>query len=423
MIIILCLFAVFFIGVPICFALGIVSVGSLMISGTPLVVVVQRMFTGGDSIALIAIPLFMLSGELMFRGGMSKRLVDFADTLLGHFPSGLAMVSILACMFFAAITGSAIAATAAIGGIMIPLMKERGYDYTFSAPLLACGGSIGPIIPPSIPLLVYGVLASVSVADLFIGGIVPGVLMGVGLMVYSYIVGKKRGYMGRETRASAREIVNAAKDALLALFMPVIILGGIMSGYFTPTEAAAVATAYALVVGVFIYHELSLKEIWEAFVNAAKGTGQILIIVALASLFSWVITVAQVPQTVSAFLQANIGSKILMLLVINVILLIAGTFIDTTSAIVIFAPLFIPICNSLGIDLVHFGMIMAVNLTIGMCTPPLGVCLFVSSSIAKLSLTEQMKDLLPMLAVLIIVLMLVTYIPGLTLFLPNLING
>ena len=423
MIIILCLFAVFFIGVPICFALGIVSVGSLMISGTPLVVVVQRMFTGGDSIALIAIPLFMLSGELMFRGGMSKRLVDFADTLLGHFPSGLAMVSILACMFFAAITGSAIAATAAIGGIMIPLMKERGYDYTFSAPLLACGGSIGPIIPPSIPLLVYGVLASVSVADLFIGGIVPGILMGVGLMVYSYIVGKKRGYMGRETRASAREIVNAAKDALLALFMPVIILGGIMSGYFTPTEAAAVATAYALVVGVFIYHELSLKEIWEAFVNAAKGTGQILIIVALASLFSWVITVAQVPQTVSAFLQANIGSKILMLLVINVILLIAGTFIDTTSAIVIFAPLFIPICNSLGIDLVHFGMIMAVNLTIGMCTPPLGVCLFVSSSIAKISLKEQMKDLLPMLAVLIIVLMLVTYIPGLTLFLPNLING
>ena len=423
MIIILCLFAVFFIGVPICFALGIVSVGSLMISGTPLVVVVQRMFTGGDSIALIAIPLFMLSGELMFRGGMSKRLVDFADTLLGHFPSGLAMVSILACMFFAAITGSAIAATAAIGGIMIPLMKERGYDYTFSAPLLACGGSIGPIIPPSIPLLVYGVLASVSVADLFIGGIVPGVLMGVGLMVYSYIVGKKRGYMGRETRASAREIVNAAKDALLALFMPVIILGGIMSGYFTPTEAAAVATAYALVVGVFIYHELSLKEIWEAFVNAAKGTGQILIIVALASLFSWVITVAQVPQTVSAFLQANIGSKILMLLVINVILLIAGTFIDTTSAIVIFAPLFIPICNSLWIDLVHFGMIMAVNLTIGMCTPPLGVCLFVSSSIAKISLKEQMKDLLPMLAVLIIVLMLVTYIPSLTLFLPNLITG
>lgn len=225
MTIILCLFIAFFVGVPICFALGIVSIGSLIASGMPLIVTVQRMFTGGDSIALIAIPLFMLSGELMFRGGMSKRLVDFADTLLGHFPSGLAMVSILACMFFAAITGSAIAATAAIGGIMIPLMKERGYEYTFSAPLLACGGSIGPIIPPSIPLLVYGVLASVSVADLYVGGVIPGILMGIGLMIYSYFVGKKRGYMGRETRASFREVVKSAVNALLALFMPVIILG------------------------------------------------------------------------------------------------------------------------------------------------------------------------------------------------------
>ena len=422
MVIILCLFAAFFIGVPICFALGIVSLGSLIHSGMPLIVVIQRMFTGGDSIALIAIPLFMLAGELMFRGGMSKRLVDFADTLLGHFPSGLAMVSILACMFFAAITGSAIAATAAIGGIMIPLMKERGYDYTFSAPLLACGGSIGPIIPPSIPLLVYGVLASVSVADLFVGGIVPGLLMGLGLMIYSYIVGKKRGYLGRETRATLREVVHSAGSALLALLMPIIILGGIMSGFFSPTEAAAVATAYALVVGIFVYHELDWKTIWEAFVNAAKSTGQILIIVALASLFSWVITVNQVPQTISAFLQANIHSKIIMLLIINIVLLIAGTFIDTTSAIVIFAPLFIPICQTLGINLVHFGMIMAVNLTIGMCTPPLGVCLFVSSSIAKISLKYQMRDLLPMLSVLIIVLMMVTYIPGLTLWLPSLLK-
>lgn len=422
MTIILCLFVLFFIGVPICFSLGLVSLGSLAVSGLPLIVVVQRMFTGGDSIVLIAIPLFMLSGELMFHCGMSKRMVDFADTLLGHLPSGLAMVSILACMFFAAITGSAIAATAAIGGIMIPLMKERGYHYTFSAPLLACGGSIGPIIPPSIPLLVYGVLASVSVADLFIGGIIPGIVMGLGLMVYSYIVGRKRGYKGREKRASFREILHAGKSAIFALFMPIIIIGGILSGYFTPTEAGAIAVFYALIIGALVYRELSFQAMWESFVNAAKSTGQILIIVALASLFSWVITVAQVPQTVSSFLQANIHSKIGMLLVINIILLIAGTFIDTTSAIVIFAPLFIPICTSLGVDLVHFGMIMAVNLTIGMCTPPLGVCLFVSSSIAKISLKDQMRDLLPMLGVLIIVLLLVTYIPGLTLWLPGLFD-
>ncbi|MEG1998154.1 MAG: TRAP transporter large permease subunit, partial [Clostridiales bacterium] len=205
MVMILCLFATFLIGVPICFSLGLVSLGGVMASGFPPLVVIQRMFTGADSIALIAIPLFMLAGDLMFQGGMSKRLVNFADTLLGHLPSGLAMVSILACMFFAAITGSAIAATAAIGGIMIPLMREKGYENTFSAPLLACGGSIGPIIPPSIPLLIYGVMANVSVGKLFIGGFIPGILMGIGLMIYSYIVGKKRNYRGRETRASWKE--------------------------------------------------------------------------------------------------------------------------------------------------------------------------------------------------------------------------
>lgn len=420
--IIFILFFAFLIGVPISFSLGLVSLGSVLVDGLPPLVVIQRMFTGGDSIALIAIPLFMLSGELMFRGGMSKRLVDFADTLMGHFPSGLAMVSILACMFFAAITGSAIAATAAIGGIMIPLMHEKGYAMTFNAPLLACGGSIGPIIPPSIPLLIYGVLANVSVGDLFIGGFIPGILMGVGLMVYCYFIGKKRNYRGRETRASGKEIFSSAKDALLALFMPVIIIGGIMSGYFTPTESGAIAVFYALVVGAFLYRELSLKALWEALVNSAKSTGQVLVVVAFASLFTWVITIDQVPQMVGAFLGEHINTAVGMLLVINIILLIAGTFIDTTSAIVIFAPLFIPLVTSLGIDLVHFGLIMAVNLTIGMCTPPLGVCLFVSGSIAKIPLKAQFHDLLPMLGVLIVVLLLVTYIPDLVLFLPNLLD-
>ncbi|WP_349688141.1 MULTISPECIES: TRAP transporter large permease [Acidaminococcus] len=417
--IILCLFLLFLLGVPISFALGLVSLGALSYQDFNLLIVIQRMFGGVDSIALIAIPLFMLSGELMFRGGMSKRLVDFADTLLGHFPSGLAMVSILACMFFAAITGSAIAATAAIGGIMIPLMKEKGYDYTFSAPLLACGGSIGPIIPPSIPLLVYGTLANVSVGALFIGGIIPGILMGIGLMIYCYFIGKKRHYVGREKAASFHEILSTGKDTVLALFMPIIIIGGIMSGIFTPTESGAVAVFYSLVVSVFIYHEMDWKTFWEALVNSAKSSGQVLVVVACASLFTWVITVNQVPQSVTAFLQQAIHNKYMLLLVINIILLIAGTFIDTTSAIVIFAPLFIPLVKTMGIDLIHFGMIIAVNLTIGMCTPPLGVCLFVSGSIAKISLKEQMHDLVPMLGVLLVVLLLVTYVPELTLFLPR----
>jgi C4-dicarboxylate transporter DctM subunit len=422
MLIILSLFAAFFIGFPICFALGLVSLAQLYADGMSLLVIIQRLFSGGDSIALIAIPLFMLSGELMFRGGMSKRLVDFADTLLGHFPSGLAMVSILACMFFAAITGSAIAATAAIGGIMIPLMKEKGYENTFSAPLLACGGSIGPIIPPSIPLLVYGTLANVSVGSLFIGGFVPGLLMGIGLMIFCFFIGRKRHYKGREQASPFKSVLKSGKDALLALFMPVIIIGGIMSGVFTPTESGAIAVFYALIVGIFIYRELSPGILWEAFVNSAKATGQVLIVVACASLFTWVITVNQIPQSVSAYMSNAISNKIVLLLVINIVLLIAGTFIDTTSAIVIFAPLFIPIVTAMGVDLIHFGLIVAVNLTIGMCTPPLGVCLFVSGSIAKISLKEQMRDLLPMLLVLLTVLLLVTYVPQLTLFLPGLFS-
>ncbi len=419
---ILFLFLAFIIGTPIAFSLGLVSLGGVVISGFPPMVVIQRMFTGADSIALIAIPLFMFAGELMFQGGMSKRLVNFADTLIGHFPSGLAMVSILACMFFAAITGSAIAATAAIGGIMIPLMKEKGYENTFSAPLLACGGSIGPIIPPSIPLLLYGVMANVSVGKLFIGGFVPGVLMGLGLMIYSYYVGKKRNYKGRETKAPTGEILKSAKDAFLALLMPVIIIGGIMSGKFTATESGAIAVFYAIVVGMFFYRELKMENMFQVLVNCAKSTGQVLIVVAFASLFTWIITVNQIPQQISAYLSSAISSKIILLLVINIILLMAGTFIDTTSALVIFAPLFIPLVTAFNVDLIHFGLIMAVNLTIGMCTPPLGVCLFVSGSIAKVSLKEQMRDLLPMVGILIIILLIITYIPQTVLFLPNLLD-
>ncbi|NME36676.1 MULTISPECIES: TRAP transporter large permease [Fusobacterium] len=420
--IILILFAVFLLGFPIAFSLGIVSGLQIFNDGYPLIVVIQRMFTGADSIALTAIPLFILSGNLMYRGGMSKRIVNFADMLLGHFPSGLAMVSVLACMFFAAITGSAIASTAAIGRILIPLMVEKGYDKEFCAPLLACGGSIGPIIPPSIPLLVYGTMANVSVGKLFIGGVFPGILMGISLIIYSYFIGKKRNYIGRSERAKLSDIIKSGINASLSLLMPLIIIGGIMSGIFTPTESAAVAVVYSIITGMLIYRELTLKDIWETMIDSAKATGQVLLVVAFASLFTWVITVNNIPQTVGQFLGSSISSKITLLLVINIILLIAGTFIDTTSAVVIFTPLFLPMVQAYGVDLVHFGLIMAVNLTIGMCTPPLGVCLFVSGSIAKVSLKEQFKDLIPMILVLILVLIIVTYIPNITLFLPQLFS-
>lgn len=422
MIYILLLFVLFLVGIPICFSLGLVSIVGMVQGATPMIVVIQRLFTGADSTALIAIPLFILAGGLMVQGGISNRIVSFADALIGHFPSGLALVSILACMFFAAITGSAIAATAAIGGIMIPIMREKNYEDTFSAPLIACGGSIGPIIPPSIPLLLYGTMANVSVGKLFIGGFIPGIIMGVGLMIYSYFVGKKRRYVGREKKASREEILRTGKDALLALIMPIIIIGGILSGIFTATESGAIACAYAIVIGGLVYRELKLKNMFALLVDYAKSTGQVLVVVACASLFTWVITVAQVPQTVSALLSDSIHSRVLLLLIINIILLIAGTFIDTTSALVIFTPLFLPLVQAMGIDLIHFGLVMAVNLTIGMCTPPLGVCLFVSGSIAKVSLKEQMRDLLPMLGVLLIVLLIITYIPQTVTFLPELLG-
>ena len=303
---------------------------------------------------------------------------------------------------------------------MIPIMREKNYEDTFSAPLIACGGSIGPIIPPSIPLLLYGTMAGVSVGKLFIGGFIPGIIMGLGLMIYSYYVGKKRHYVGREKKASREERIRTGKDALLALIMPIIIIGGILSGIFTATESGAIACAYAIIIGGFVYRELKPSKMFDLFVDCAKSTGQVLIVVSCASLFTWVITVAQVPQTVSALLSSTVSNKYVLLMIINVILLIAGTFIDTTSALVIFTPLFLPLVKAMGIDLIHFGLVMAVNLTIGMCTPPLGVCLFVSGSIAKVSLKDQMRDLLPMLAVLLVVLLVITYIPQTVTFLPNL---
>lgn len=421
MTLILCLFVAFFVGIPICFALGIVSAASLSTMGLPMLVVVQRMFTGVDSIPLIAVLLFTLAGALMQRGGISQRLIRFADVLVGHLPSGMAMVTIVACMFFAAITGSAIAATAAIGGIMIPVMNEKGYDKGFTCSLMATGGSIGPIIPPSIPLLVYGVLANCSVAKLFVGGLVPGLLMGIALMVYSYFVGKKRHYVGREKRATGAEVLKAVKEAVWALMMPIIIMGGILSGVFTATESAGVACIYGIIVGFLVYKELTLKGLVDSLIEASRTTGIVLIVVGFASLFTWVITMKMIPQQISAFLGNTIHSRWAMLLVMNIILLIAGTFIDTTSAIVIFGPLFLALAPAFNIDTIHLGVIMAVNLSIGMCTPPLGVCLFVSAELAGIKLKQMFKELWPQLVVLIIVLLIITYIPNTVTAIPNLL--
>lgn len=416
------LFIAFLIGIPISFALGITSFIGLVSSNLPLDVVVQRIFTGIDNYALVAVALFILAGDIMAEGGISRRLVAFADALLGHLPAGLAMVSILACMFFAAITGSAIAATAAIGSLMVPVMTKQNYDPEFSAPLVACAGSIGPIIPPSIPLLIFGQIANASVARLFVGGFVPGILMGIALMIYSYFIGKKRNYRGHDEFAGWDTILKTGREAILALVTPVIIIGGIVSGVFTATESGAVAVVYSLVLGLFVYKELTLEKVWKILKKSAISTGTVLIVVSCASLFVWYLTINQIPQTVAQTMMTFINSRFTLLIVINIILLIVGTFIDTTSAVVVFGPLFLPLAQAFGIGVIHYGLILAVNLTIGMCTPPLGVDLFVASAVADVSIREMFADLLPMLGVLIIVLLLVTYVPSTVLWLPNLLG-
>ena len=419
---IVALFAVFLLGVPISFSLGIVTLAGLVGSGLPLQVVVQRMFTGADNFAFVAIPLFILAGNLMAVGGISKRITSFADMLVGHWPGGLGMVAIVASMIFAAVTGSAIAATAAIGAILISEMIVKGYSRPYAAALVATAGSIGPIIPPSIPLVVYGVIVSSSIAKLFMGGVIPGILMGVFLMIANWRISKVRGYVGREKKAKWSEIRQGLRDAVLALLMPIIIIGGIVGGIFTPTESAAIAVAYALVLGGVIYRELSWRSLAKAFVDAAVTTGIILTVLMTANLFIWFMTVKMIPQSIAQSLLSVISSKWGALMVMNIILLIAGTFIDTTSAITIFVPLFLPLVQTFGIDLIHFGVMVAVNLTIGMCTPPLGVCLFVACEIADTTLTKMFKDLILMLIPLLILLALITYIPATVLWLPNVLG-
>ena len=416
------LFGIFFIGVPIAFSLGFVTLVGLSGAGLPMEVIVQRMFTGVDNFALIAIPLFILAGNLMAVGGISRRITSFSESLVGHWPGGLGMVTIVASMIFAAVTGSAIAATAAIGGLLIGVMVSKGYSREYTASLVACAGSIGPIIPPSIPLVVYGVMVSTSIAKLFMGGIVPGIIMGISLMIVNYIISKKRGYVGRDVRSTRAELWAGLKDAILALFMPFIIIGGFVFGIFTPTESAGIAVAYALLIGGLVYRELTWRNVVDAFIDAAIMNGVILTVLMTASLFIWFMTVKMIPQQVTQVLLQIVHSQWTALLLMNIVLLVAGTFIDTISAMTIFVPLFLPLVKAFNIDLVHFGVVVAVNLTIGMCTPPLGVCLFVSCGIAKTTLREMLYDLGIMLIPLLVTLAIVTYLPWTVTWLPNVLG-
>ena len=408
------------INVPIAVALGLSTVAAFVAAGNiPLLVVVQKMFTGTDSFPLLAIPFFLLAGKLMETGGISNRLINFANTLVGTMPGGLAVVAVIGCTFFAAISGSAAATTAAVGGILIPHMVKKGYDVRFSAALHAAGGTIGVMIPPSVPMVLYGVAASTSINDLFIAGIGPGVLVALSLAVYSIWVAKKYGWGGGE-KHTAGEIWKAFKEAILAILMPVIILGGIYGGIFTSTEAAVIAVLYGLIVGLFVYKEIKWKDLGGIFTSAGALTAVIMLIIATANAFGYLMTRENIPQDIARFMLGITDSAVITLLIINIFLLIMGTFLETSAIIILLTPILLPVVLAVGIDPVLFGVIMVVNSAIGMLTPPVGINLLVAGNIAGLQNREIVRGVVPFLIVLILDLLLITYIPEISLYLVEL---
>jgi len=379
------------------------------------------MFAAVDSFSFLAIPFFMLAGAFMSYGGVTRRLINFAHSIVGHFKGGLAQVVAVSGMFFGAISGSSAATTAAIGSIMIDSMQEKGYDKEFTAGVVAAGGMVGIIIPPSITLVVYGVIAGVSIGDLFLGGFGPGILMGISMCVLSYFICRKRGWGGEGTFA-IKNVIKSFFDSFWALMTPVIILGGIYGGIFTPTEAAAVASMYGLVIGFFVYKELKLKDLPKIISKAVYSTTVIMFIIATAKVFGWILTNAEIPQKIGAFVAVIAPNEYIFLIYINIILLVIGTMVNPSAAVVILTPILLPVALQFGINPVFFGVLMIVNLAIGNITPPVGLDLFVVSAVTKISIDRIAKAMLPYLAVLIIDLIIVTYVPGIIMLIPTLLR-
>lgn len=418
------LFICLLIGVPIAISLGVAALVAIYFGSTlPLEIISQKAFTSLDSFPLLAIPFFMLAGILMGKGGVSKRLLNLATTMVGWITGGLSAVTIVASMFFAAISGSGPATVAAIGGFMIPEMIRKRYDSGFAAAVSASAGSIGVIIPPSIPFVLFGVIGSVSVGSLFLAGVIPGLLIGIGLILTSYIIAKKKGYVARDVDGfSMVDVLKATYDAKWALLIPVIILGGIYGGIFSPTEAAVVAAVYAFFIGKFVYKELSWEDVFESFRESVVINATTMIIIGLSVSFAYFMTLEQIPSQLAQILTELSSNPIVILLLINVLLLVVGMFIDTISALVVLTPILLPIVTEVGIDPVHFGVILVANLAIGFITPPLGVNLFVASSVGKVKFEKIVVGIIPFLITMIICLLLITYVPALSTWLPGLFD-
>ena len=412
--------------VPIAVSLGLSCIATFSLvngGGNMIQMLAQSTVTSMDSFSLMAIPFFMLVGSLMEHGGIAKKLVNVAEMLTGAMPGGLGMAAIVASIFFAAISGSGPATAAAIGGIMIGAMTAQGYSKGYSGALIAAGSTIGPVIPPSIPMIMYGVTIGVSVSYMFIAGIIPGLLMGVALMIYNYFESRKRGYKGTESKARTMgERATVFKEAIPAILMPVIILGGIYSGIFTPTESAVIGVVYAILVAVFVYHQLTWKTFCQAMFDATITSATIMVLFGAANTFGRILTMNNVPTMITQWMLSLTSSKALIMLMINIALLIIGMFLDTISSIVLFGPIFAPIAIAIGYDPLHFGIIMVINLCIGMITPPMGGNLFVAQRVSKTTFEEIFKDTLPMIIVLYVLLVVLVVFPEITMFLPRLLG-
>ncbi|WP_088105888.1 TRAP transporter large permease [Halalkalibacter urbisdiaboli] len=413
------LFALFlFLSVPIGISLGLATLGTLLYMGNlPIEFLTKELVTSIDSFPLMAVPFFILAGEIMGKGGISDRLFRVANSIVGNKTGGFAIATIITCMFFAAISGSGPATVAAIGGIMIPAMARQGYDKRFATALVCAAGSLGVIIPPSIPMVIYGVAGSVSIGDMFIAGIIPGLLVGFALMVYAYFHSRKMGYTGTAERTSFMFILKSIWEAKWALIIPIIILGGIYGGVFTPTEAAVIAVVYGLLAGLVFYRELKLKELPKILADASLTTATILIIVGTATAFGRLLTIEQIPNQIAEMMLSISESPIVIILLITILLLIVGCFMDTLAAIIILTPILLPIAINIGYDPIHFGIIMIVNLAIGFITPPLGVNLFVGSGISGLSIEVLSKAIIPFFIAMVITLFIIIFLPQLTLYL------
>ena len=416
-------FALLLLGVPVGLAVGLSALLIFVISGIPLQMVPQTFFEGTSSYALVAVPFFILAGDILARGGISERILAIAEATIGRVRGGLAIVATFASMFIAAISGSGAATAAAVGASLLPDMKKKQYDVDFSAGLIAASGCIGVVIPPSVPMVLYAVIAGESVAKLFMGGFIPGTLMGLGLIAYAVWFSRRRGYTASE-RLPAREVVRRFVASLGGLLTPVIILGGIFTGYFTPSEAAAIAVDYTLILAWLVYRSLDFKRFYELVVGAGVTSALIMFIIGTAKIFGWGLAFYQIPEAVAKAMIGLAGNNsVLIYFMINVIILIAGCFMETASALIILTPIFLPLIAAVGGNLIHFGVILTVGLAIGMTTPPMAIDIFVASAISGRSLEQISRAIWPMVVVLTTALFICTYIPWLVMVLPRFFMG